>query len=324
MLGWFPFLHQGELLYGGCARLEDALQYPGRCALLTELTDGRSVRPTIDLPSHLEVFVRALPSEHSYTADWLIDHHTLWPYYAPFQDQQTQVASRDQLIGHGGTAVRKFIGSRMYGRLLPRVLRYCPACRDADMNQHGEPLWHRLHQAPGVVVCPEHRMFLKGSTVLWRGQSGRQRFIAAADGMPTVPSEELQCEHKSHTVLLDLAIDVAWLLEQPRLVLPVWALRRSYRKAAENLGFEVSGSTPARAALLTAITEHYSPASLSLLKVTDFITDRYWLRNLFTGRTKTGGHPLMHLVLAHFLGLRFQSLAASIGKTWNPASHEAA
>lgn len=324
MLGWFPFLHQGELLYGGCARLEDALRYPGRCTLLTELTDGRSARPTIDLPSHLGAFVQALPPEHAYTADWLIDHHTLWPYYAPFQDQETQMAGRTLLIGHGGSEVRKFIGSRMYGRLLPRVLRYCPNCRDAEMHQYGEPLWHRLHQAPGVIVCPEHRAFLRDSTVLWRGRSGRQRFIAAADGMPAIPAEALQCDRPSHTVLLDLAVDVAWLLEQQRLSLPVWALRQAYRRAAEARGFEVSRSKHARTALLSALTEHYSHEGLVLLNVTDFLNDRFWLGNLFGGKSKTGGHPLMHLVLAHFLGLRFQSLASSIGQIWDPVSREAA
>lgn len=320
MLGWFPFLHRGELLYGGCARLDDALRYPSSRTLPIELTDGRSAMPAIDLPSHLEAFVRKIPPGHSYTADGLIDHHTLWPYYAPFQDQVTQAISRASLIGHGGSEVRKFIGSRMYGRLLPRVLRYCPVCRDADKNEYGEPLWRRLHQAPGVVACPSHRVLLRDSTVLWRGRSSSQRFIAATNGMPAVQPDALQLDRTSHAVLLDLALDVAWLLDQPRLIFPVWALRYAYRTAAEAQGFEVSGSKPARVKLLSAITEHYSPTSLSLLKITDLSSDRYWLGNLFTGRTKTGGHPLMHLVLAHFLGLRFRSLASSIGKIWVPVS----
>jgi len=318
MLGWFPYLHEGELLYGGCARLEDALRYPNRCALLAELTDGRSARPSMDLPSRLEVFVRALPPEHAYDADRLIDHHTLWPYYAPFQDRRTQTVSRKCLVGHGGSEVRKFIGSRMYGRLLPDALRYCPVCRDEDESRHGEPLWHRLHQAPGVIVCPEHQVFLESSTVSWRGRSGSQRFIPAIQAMPSEPPVRLAIDQKTHTVLLELALDIAWLLEQPGLILPLFSLRYAYREAARSQGLDISGSKEARATLLTAMTEFYSKSSLRWLMVDQFLDDRYWLANLFSDRTKTGGHPLMHFVLAHFLGLRFKLLAPSIGETWDP------
>ncbi len=324
MLGWFPYLHRGELLYGACSRLENALRYPNSSALLHELTDGRSRMPAIDLPSHLEVFVQALPPEHAYTTNWLIDNHTLWPYYAPFLDHQTQIAGRNLLIGHGGSEVRKFIGSLTYGRLLPSVLRFCPACRAADIHQHGEPLWHRLHQVQGVVVCPMHRVFLKDSPVLWRGRRGCPRFIAAADGMPYVSADELQKDRHSHRVLLDLAVDVAWLLEQRRLVIPMRALRRRYREAAEAQGFEISGSKQARTALRTALMEHYSSEGLRILNATDLIEDHFWLKNVFCRKSKTGGHPLMHLVMAHFLGLRFQSLAASIGQTWEKESTETA
>lgn len=279
--------------------------------------------PAVDLPSHLEAFVRALPPEHAYPNDLLIDHHTLWPYYAPFLDRPTQVLGRNLLIGHGGSEVRKFIGSRMYGRLLPSMLRYCPTCRDAEINRHGEPFWHRLHQAPGVVVCPVHRVFLRDSTVLWRRRSGPQRFITAAKGMPTVLAAPLE-DRQSHTVLLDLAVDVAWLLEQRRLVMPIWALRQTYRNAAEAQGFEISGSKQARKAFLIALMEHYSSEGLRLLNATTFIDDRFWLKNVFWGKSKTGGHPLMHLVMAHFLGLRFQSLAVSIGQTWEEETRAAA
>ena len=39
---------------------------------------------------------------------------------------------------------------------IPRRLRYCPLCVEADRSSYGETYWHRTHQMVGVKICPTH------------------------------------------------------------------------------------------------------------------------------------------------------------------------
>jgi len=38
------------------------------------------------------------------------------------------------------------------------VPRYCPECRSRELNTLGVAYWHRIHQIPIVLLCPEHRV----------------------------------------------------------------------------------------------------------------------------------------------------------------------
>ena len=40
------------------------------------------------------------------------------------------------------------------------VPRYCPECRTRELDTLGVTYWHRTHQIPIVLVCPEHRVQL--------------------------------------------------------------------------------------------------------------------------------------------------------------------
>ena len=39
--------------------------------------------------------------------------------------------------------------------------RYCPQCAVADLHECGAPYWHRAHQLPTVLVCPQHEIPLR-------------------------------------------------------------------------------------------------------------------------------------------------------------------
>ena len=84
MISNFPILYSGELLYSGCARFSDRMKYPTIGATTTELFGSRQAVPAIDLPHKLDHLVANLPFNHIYSADILIDQHTLLPLYAPF------------------------------------------------------------------------------------------------------------------------------------------------------------------------------------------------------------------------------------------------
>ena len=84
MLGFFPTLYPGELLYSGIARYQIRSGNLSPKSNIEELFNSRSITATADLPCGLDNLVQNLPSYSSITTESLIQNHTLYPFYAPF------------------------------------------------------------------------------------------------------------------------------------------------------------------------------------------------------------------------------------------------
>ncbi len=61
---------------------------------------------------------------------------------------------------------------------LVKCFRFCSVCWREDVEQYGEPYWHRVHQVAGVLVCPIHQVWLQNSLVKTQGEN-RHEFYAA-------------------------------------------------------------------------------------------------------------------------------------------------
>lgn len=116
MLEYFPDPHPDEILYSVWARYSDHTQYPSQSDVFRELFGRRLVHTTVDLPRHLDHFVSCLPSEHSYTLDWFIAHHTLLPFHGPFLPQEQFKRLRDQMTTNDSSVFSK----RRLGGLYPK------------------------------------------------------------------------------------------------------------------------------------------------------------------------------------------------------------
>ncbi|MBQ7348010.1 MAG: TniQ family protein [Clostridia bacterium] len=84
-------------------------------------------------------------------------------------------------------------------------LKFCPQCREQDLNEMGEWYYRRSHQIPGVAVCHRHGCALH----LYQGKRGSELD-------PDQPSIEMNIQEKSleyavlaHELLIaDLSCDV--------------------------------------------------------------------------------------------------------------------
>lgn len=108
-----------------------------------------------DIPFHLDVFVANTHGKLG-TVDEIILRHTLLPFYFPLTSREHVEAAV--------LAVRRTIrGSLKYplGMLLNRFsashpLKACALCIEEDVRQFQVAYWHRVHQYPGVWMCPTH------------------------------------------------------------------------------------------------------------------------------------------------------------------------
>src|SRR5436853_645463 len=122
----------------------------------------------------------------------------------------------------------------------PSRLRFCPACADAERASSGEAYWHRLHQVPGIFICPIHRMFLEESSVQTTFRRTRHEFMAAENVIPATDGTIIDQDNGEHTTLLRIARSANWLLNNYCPGNDLAELRARYIHQAMKLGL-VSG-----------------------------------------------------------------------------------
>lgn len=304
MIGCFPDPHPDELFFSVCARFGTRMRYPNKKSVLTELFGTASVTATVELPSHLLRLISALPPNHRYTVDHLIDKYTLLPFYSPFLPHDRVKKLREDMRGAGGLASQKRAGIMASRIPTPEWLRFCPACIGEDKRLVGEAYWHRLHQLAGVLVCPDHKVVLEDSPA--RRDSARDflQFVPAEDAARIFPARPLDPSDSSHQILLKLAQDASWLLKHRNRVSDLAAIYKRYLRLLINRGLATYTGSIHVKQLLEEFRKYYPTAILKLLRCEFTGADQVktnWLLRLVRP-PKHAQHPLYHLLLMQFLG----------------------
>lgn len=303
MSGFFPDPYPDELFYSVCARFQDLVQYSNYQLITQELFGIRKYTLVVDLPTHLGHLVATLPSGHRYTVDRLIDESTLFPFYSPFLPPKRAHSLRQAMSESDGKGYIHFRAGISASTISPPAhLRFCPLCAVEDRGQFGEPYWHRLHQVPGVEVCPTHAVFLEKSSVCVQAQSNSLRFVPAKQAIAVTSRRTLDLSVACHKELLKIADDAAWLLNQQGLVFSLESLRNRYIYLLAIRGLATYSGRLNLEQLLKAFKNYYSPELLKLLQCeVDEQSAGNWLARLVRPPKGTQ-HPLHHLLLMHFLG----------------------
>src|SRR5215207_8392223 len=187
MIGIFPDPLPDELLYSVCARFHDRLQFPNRKSVLSELFGTTNSLAIIDLPCRISNLVASLMPSHSYTVDQIICDHTHLPFFGPFLPLERTIQLRDDMRGAGGLKVYRRSGVMASRIPTPERLRFCPLCKEEDRKKFGETYWHRLHQLPGILVCPKHNVFIEDTNARRNSARDCLRFVSAEDAVRPLP-----------------------------------------------------------------------------------------------------------------------------------------
>jgi hypothetical protein len=297
MIGHFPPPYPGELFYSMCARFSERMQYRYPGSVMIELFGTARAWSTIDPPRRLHHLVAALPPGYPCTVDKWIDEHTLLPFYSPFV-QPDRFARLREPKASGSPGRAPFIISRHPP--MPDRLRFCPLCVQEDRRQFGECYWHRLHQAPGIYVCPVHKTFLESSDV---GAHTIREFIPAEScTLQSIQLRPLDLLNPGQRAMLEMACDAAWLLDQGCLASNLETVQNQYINLLIKRGFATSdGRIYDLNNFLQAFNVCYPLEILTLLRCEPGEARRWhWLFGLL--RKGQGQPPARHLLLIHFLG----------------------
>jgi Tn7-like transposition protein D/TniQ len=312
MLTHFPIPLPDESLYSLCARYYDRVRYPNRKAVSQEIFGSMSATAVIDLPSRLGAFASMFPPNSGLTASRIIDDYTLLPFYSPFLKPELVRRVREDMVGSKGSAIHMRAGI-MAGRIpLPERLRFCPACRTEDLELFHVTYWHRLHQLPGVEVCPIHSVFLEKSEARARHTSNPFRFMPAEEYTGDRLARPVCATDPGHLVLMKIATDAAWLLECRRLTSSLEGLRNRYLALLIERGLASYSGCIRSAKLLDKFRKNY-PVSLLKTLHCEFSGANQekdnWLLHLVR-KPKSSHHPLRHLLLINFLGISAEQFFA--------------
>jgi hypothetical protein len=178
-------------------------------------------------------------------------------------------------------------------------------CVADDEQLVEETYWHRLHQIPGVIVCPTHSIFLEDSKATVRHLSNPFQFFSAEQSVRPSIVRRLVPSDDNHAVFLKIARDAEWLLSQRDLVSHPKILRNRYLLLLIEQGLATYSGCIRASELLESFRPRYSTALLKRLHCEFTGRDQKkdnWLLRLVRNPKNTQ-HPIRHLLLMDFLGV---------------------
>ncbi|WP_348636025.1 TniQ family protein [Pseudomonas aeruginosa] len=157
---FFPTAFPDETIHSVLSRYARLCGGSSRKAAFAGERAAVSFTQNVAFPSRLADLVEALPRGTDLSVAQIIKRHTVLPYYAPFLTNDQLQHAQASMAGEGkGLMLRLGVNaSRIEGA--SRV-RFCPVCLNEDIGRVGAAYWHRVHQLPGVLVCPHHGRMLK-------------------------------------------------------------------------------------------------------------------------------------------------------------------
>ncbi|NLN49510.1 MAG: transposase, partial [Clostridiales bacterium] len=237
----------------------------------------------------------------------LVDKHTLYPFYSAFLPIKEATKVKQFMIGDKGGSIYNKAGLMASAVSLNQYFKFCPQCIKVNMEQYGELYWHRIHQIPGVLVCPKHQVPLYDSQVIVRGFNKHEYRIPSSD-VCRANSEALNYSDKVLEQLINLSEDADYLLNHRFPNRPLEWFREQYMNRLKELGYANINANVKQKELLTDFVDYYGDKLLIMLQSPVNINSEYnWLSELLRKKSKTT-HPIRHLLLANFLNISIEDL----------------
>lgn len=153
-----------ETLFSWCSRYHRLAANGNDRTTSIQLFGHHRTGTAHDFPARLNVLTARLHGALGTAAD-IIGQRTLLPFYLPFRSPLLSREAQQALCGYGIGHIKYRLGLLTSGLGAAHPLKSCPACTTFDLNQSGWAYWRRVHQLPGVWLCPLHRTPLHVSKV---------------------------------------------------------------------------------------------------------------------------------------------------------------
>ena len=244
------------------------------------------------MPDGIENIAAQLPQGAGLTAEYFVRECTIFPLLKPFLKQDKCDELRDAM-SNGNINTYNIVSFPRVFTLQRRYLAYCTECVEHDTEVYGEPYWHRLHQLPGVYICPVHGVPTIESSFAYSELHREYYPLPPASGSFVSYAPDIAEK------MLDFALDTAWLMENGNDLLCFDNTGELYDKWLRLKGYRDHWGKTSNKKLALDIISYYGREFLTLL-------DAYssgsciWIKRMIQQR-ESFRHPLHHLLLLRFL-----------------------
>lgn len=299
MLGFFPTPYPDEILYSILARYHIRSGNTSPKLTLTELFNSKNTIATVDLPSNLNYLMENIKFISNYQVEDLIYKHTLYPFYSVFLPPKRGSQVIESMKADFGGDIHTRVGIMASSMKMFRYLRFCPKCLEEDLQNYGEAYWHRIHQTPGVLVCPVHGVTLQDSTISTEGFNRHEYYAINPENCPValMPNYSQETLNK----LLLLAQDIYYLMNSQLASRELEWFQKKYITLLIDKGFANANKRVNLKKLIDNFLFFYGNQMLEAVNsMVTYEKGDNWLFSIFRKHRKSF-HPVRHLLIIRFL-----------------------
>lgn len=299
-LSFFPTPYPDEILYSVFARYHIRSGNTSPRVTTSELFNSPSTLVRADLPYSLDTLVKNLPLKTKYTSCGLIKQHTLYPFYAVFlPEDRASLLMEFMRLQYGGS-IHKRVGIAASSAEPQRYFRFCSLCFVEDQDKYGEAYWHRLHQTPGVLVCPVHAVALNDSLVPITGNNRHEYSAATLENCPLGAQKETYSNNTLQKLLL-LTNSISWLMSNDLPCRGLDWLGKQYTGLLIDKGLATVRGRVYQKKFRDKFLSFYGHELLEALgeKMDDY--NCTWLFDIVGAVHSSSFHPVRHLLSIRFL-----------------------
>lgn len=306
MMTFFPVPYKDEILYSVLARYHVRSGNVSIKATQKDIYGTDSITAIMDLPSHINRIMENLPVGHHYTSEYLIANHTLYPFYAAFLPSEHASLVKESMIGDNGGSIYNRIGLMASSVKLNEYFKFCPKCADEEMYNLGELYWHRIHQIPGVLVCPEHNIPLYDSQIPVRGYNKHEYRLATPESCKI---GTLGFDYNGNDIekAVHITEDIIFLLSNKMESKPSDWFKEQYLSRLKELGYATVNGRIKQKELIGSFLGFYGQRLLEIMQSDIDNYNNNWLNDMLRRNNRTS-HPIRHLLLIQFLEISISDL----------------
>ena len=219
MLSFFPNMYPDELLYSVIARYH---KFSGNLRTensIFDLCEHSKMDYSVVLPYYLGNLTEQAEQFGVNFEDLLYDR-TFFPYLTVFENEH-YVHEITEWAFKGEKVISNKKKNMWKDKLLDQHLRACPICLEEEKEAFGEGYWHRLHQIPGVLVCPKHKIGLYNSCIPCK-KIRMEEYLCPEDNIIFHNADLEIFEGEELDRYVQLANGIQWVFDNFETVQKIW------------------------------------------------------------------------------------------------------
>ena len=300
-----PTLYEDEIFYSFLSRYHEM---SGNLRINNTLEDFFSnpyLKTNIYLPGYMDRLVKNFPINCQYTVEDIILKHTLYPFFTFFDSDEFSKKIFNLMINSDNNDIRNKSGT-VNTKMNPIYFKFCDQCMKEDLKSHGETYWHRIHQTPGVFICPKHNTILCNSSVKINNANIIEYISPTEENC--ISNNKIEYSQDLKKKLYDLAKNIEFILKGNINKKSLHWYKNNYINALIIKGLASLNGSLRVEELISKFKQYYTEEFLNMIGCSiDENTYNNWLLDIFR-KPRKRYHPIKHLLIINFLGYSVEEI----------------